>query len=1157
MELRKESRSPKVRLLGGVVVVAGLMTVLPARTAPGAQSRGTVLFASHFADLAEKWTVWDDPSAKNGPSQWRLALAELSGITKRDRKPATALLAGSADASNYAVETSLYMVGSSGHLTGIVFGHQGPDRFYIAGYNFGARQYELEMSTPAGFELLQAVKKPFPSKKEVPLRVEFTASHIRLVAGGEAVIDLDEGRIPGGRYGLGCSSQGDARVHFGPVRVTALEGAAAGKVLFEEDFSSADLAKWEIWDDPSAKPNKSRWSLVLSEFSGIRTELNETATAVLAGEAGWGDYAVRTSLFAAQGNGDLSGIVFGFQDTEHFYIAGYNFGRTRFELAERTERGFSILAFAEMEFPREEWHPLEVEFRGGRIIFSSYEGTVFDLDEARFRKGRAGLGTSRLSNGLVLFGPLEVTSLASSEAPKKGLQDLLSGRRGAAVIYRPRAPESEQFREAVDHSLTDTKHLGNVYDLDLSKVRLPEEAVFSFPQGRFAEIRQIGIALAASDAPKEIRFWTSLQNPKAGFEPLATVQVEAKRDSVQTFDVPPTKTKYLKVQIASGHSEKFVRLREIFVRGLFLERPAAPDASEELGPIDIREKEPNNTAAQAQAVPLGKFVGGTAAGDDADLFRIGLKGKPAGALTISFQAKGIIRPRLILTDESGRAVQARGDRSAGGILVLDYDVGPGDHTLKVERPDSYLTLVYDDSSSMGKSIDIVKSVLKGYLDNLGPGLSLQLMKYADSPIFLSGFTNRPDELRKAVDTKVGGGGGTETLKGLTAAVKSVAEQPGSRAVLAIFDDLQHSGSDRLQAYIGLWDEALDKGVSFTTIGVQSGWDDPSPYFTNSQEQIFRELAYSSLGGFFRAPTDEKVKESAERVFELLTSPLEYRFIAEWRGSERRSGSLEVKLAEGAEPEAAKSVEIIMDASNSMWGQIDGVAKITIAREVLTRTIGELPETMNVGLRAYGHRFALNDAKACADTELLVPIGPVDKKKLTDTVNAIQLKGKTPLVHSVLEAIKDFEKIPGGSIVLVTDGIESCGGDIASIAPAIKAAGLELRVHIVGFDIKEKEARAELESIAASTGGRYIDARNADELKGALGQTLTLEYVVLDAQGAEVARGVVGGPAIELDSGSYTVRIMVEPEPVEAEAVIDTGSGLTLTLKKAQGRWILD
>jgi hypothetical protein len=266
----------------------------------------------------------------------------------------------------------------------------------------------------------------------------------------------------------------------------------------------------------------------------------------------------------------------------------------------------------------------------------------------------------------------------------------------------------------------------------------------------------------------------------------------------------------------------------------------------------------------------------------------------------------------------------------------------------------------------------------------------------------------------------------------------------------------------------------------------------------------------------------------------------------------------VSLEKTAAKEPGKAVEIIMDASNSMTGVIGKETKIAAARRVLTQTINGLPATMRVGFRVYGHRFATDDYdNACGDTELLAPIGPVNKAALVGLVAKIQTKGRTPLVRSVLEAIKDFEKIPNGSIILVTDGIESCKGDIKSIAPAIKAAGLDLDVNIVGFDIKEAGGRQELESIARSTGGRYIDAKNADELLSALAKALTVDYVVLDAAGKEVGRGVVGGAGVRLGVGAYTVRVMVSPQPLEIKATITSGAALAFTLKKVKGQWVLE
>ncbi len=270
----------------------------------------------------------------------------------------------------------------------------------------------------------------------------------------------------------------------------------------------------------------------------------------------------------------------------------------------------------------------------------------------------------------------------------------------------------------------------------------------------------------------------------------------------------------------------------------------------------------------------------------------------------------------------------------------------------------------------------------------------------------------------------------------------------------------------------------------------------------------------------------------------------------------RPGQVEVKFEQGAEKQAAINVELILDASNSMWGQIEGVAKIAIAKEVLEQIINGLPDEMNVGLRLYGHRYGLNDRRACQDTELKVPIGPIDKAVLIDIIKKIQPKGKTPLVYSVLQAGDDFKDIPNGSIILITDGIESCDGDINAIAPALKESGIELKLHIVGFDIKEAAARAELEAIAKSTEGTYLDAKDSQELLSSLEQTLTIEFEILDDKGQVKARGMVGGEPIKLMEGSYTLRLLVEPEPFEAGITINPGQVTKIILAKEKERWVI-
>lgn len=59
--------------------------------------------------------------------------------------------------------------------------------------------------------------------------------------------------------------------------------------------------------------------------------------------------------------------------------------------------------------------------------------------------------------------------------------------------------------------------------------------------------------------------------------------------------------------------------------------------------------------------------------------------------------------------------------------------------------------------------------------------------------------------------------------------------------------------------------------------------------------------------------------------------------------------------------------LVLDGSGSMWGQIDGIAKITIARDVVTQLLADIPDDQVLGLTVYGHRRRGN----CTDIETVV------------------------------------------------------------------------------------------------------------------------------------------------------------------------------------------
>ncbi len=183
----------------------------------------------------------------------------------------------------------------------------------------------------------------------------------------------------------------------------------------------------------------------------------------------------------------------------------------------------------------------------------------------------------------------------------------------------------------------------------------------------------------------------------------------------------------------------------------------------------------------------------------------------------------------------------------------------------------------------------------------------------------------------------------------------------------------------------------------------------------------------------------------------------------------------------AEDAAPAPLLLIFDASGSMWGQIEGENKIVIARRVLGGLVDGLPDESQVGLIAYGHRREGD----CDDIETVTPLGPLAKDSLKATVNALNPKGKTPITKSVRQAFDTLSGQDGGAtVILISDGLETCGGDPCAAVRLAKEQGVEFLLHVVGFDVAGEDV-SQLECAAQAGGGLFFSAENADELGAAL------------------------------------------------------------------------
>jgi Mg-chelatase subunit ChlD len=218
----------------------------------------------------------------------------------------------------------------------------------------------------------------------------------------------------------------------------------------------------------------------------------------------------------------------------------------------------------------------------------------------------------------------------------------------------------------------------------------------------------------------------------------------------------------------------------------------------------------------------------------------------------------------------------------------------------------------------------------------------------------------------------------------------------------------------------------------------------------------------------------------------------------------------------AEASASVNVELILDVSGSMAAGLDtGETRMDAAKRVLSGVVAAIPERkgVSVGLRIYGHEGDNTEAGksvSCKASELVVPVKGVDKGELNDEIEALQPTGWTPIALSLERARKDFPDASDtvtNAIVLVTDGLETCGGDPAKAAAKLRGGDTKTSTNVIGFALTAEEQQT-LASIAKQGKGQLLSANNADELSAAL-------FSVLEKLKIVTGTGYVGGNAFSL------------------------------------------
>ncbi len=144
---------------------------------------------------------------------------------------------------------------------------------------------------------------------------------------------------------------------------------------------------------------------------------------------------------------------------------------------------------------------------------------------------------------------------------------------------------------------------------------------------------------------------------------------------------------------------------------------------------------------------------------------------------------------------------------------------------------------------------------------------------------------------------------------------------------------------------------------------------------------------------------------------------------------------------------------LLDGSGSMLSNWEGQTRMERAKELLTELVDSLQKVKNVevGLRVYGHQYPKGQQN-CRDSKLEVPFGANSANNIKQRLTQIRPKGVTPLSYSLEQAAGDF---PNASqyrnvLIILTDGIESCGGDPCAVSLALQKKRIFLKPFIIGL-----------------------------------------------------------------------------------------------------------
>ncbi len=558
----------------------------------------------------------------------------------------------------------------------------------------------------------------------------------------------------------------------------------------------------------------------------------------------------------------------------------------------------------------------------------------------------------------------------------------------------------------------------------------------------------------------------------------------------------------------------------------------------------------NDTPETADPLsPLQPVAGRVQAEKDVDWFVFNV---PAGQNSVALTLGGVpnVGATLTLQDAAGTSVPLSPAKGAPpGSLAYEASVTPGTtYHVKVEQQPFSAVVTFDTSGSVGPFATYVEASMRSYTAGIVHGNeSVQILPFGERPL-LDTWTNDQYVLQDAMDgwVWVNGAGSSEAEGSLIGASKLLDGRQGARAILMVTD----AETNSFERTAELWRTLPMIRPTIFTVSI-GGIADP----VNDRRHM-QDWAAAGHGAYEYAATLRDVDRAFDRMATWLRRPAAYTLALQTSAKQLpppKPGTISVVsvptsdgTADGRpRTGAGVAVELVLDTSGSMLDRFGGRRRIDVAKSVLDKLVTQdLPAGAPVALRVFRQK-----ARSC-ETQLAVPLGPLDPDAMTATIDrlTVQRSVNTPLAAAIHQVSSDLAGATGPRIVVVvSDGLENCGGDPAKAVRQLRAKGIDITLNVVGLSLNDRKIRRSISRLAKLGGGTYFDARDQSSLEAGIRAAVSPPFEIYDAAGALVGSGTVDGVAVSLPPGTYRVVVLSEPQQTFDGVVVSEGGSTSLSL----------